>query len=393
VSQLEKLQISRAYFSDVTGELEKSNEVSEVWAQAYPRDNSPHISLAVSYLNLGQPEQCLPEALTAVRLEQDNGNARAILGYCYTALNRYAEAKATYEQALHDKLDDVFLHQVRYAIAFHEGDAAEMDNQTAWATGKAGVEPKFLSYQALSFAFFGRLGKAREMFSRAVESAARREDQKENAGTFKATAAWMETDFGNPVRARHEAKAALKLSAGQGVLTLAAVALASAGESGEALQLVDELAKRNPLATLLNGYWLPAIRARVEINLHHPTGAIELLRTSAPYERSCPENPMFTAYVRGEAYLAAGKGSAAVDEFQKVLDHSGIVWNGWQGALAHLGVARANALESRTSQGADAEAARVRALAAYRDFLTLCKDADPDIPILKEARKEYAKLQ
>jgi tetratricopeptide (TPR) repeat protein len=229
------------------------------------------------------------------------------------------------------------------------------------------------------------------MFSRAVQEAARREDQKETAGTYQATAAWVEADFGNPVPARAEAKAALTLSPGQGVLTGAAVALASAGDSNRALQLTDELAKRNPLDTLLNGYWLPAIRAKVEINLHNPTKAIGLLQTAAPYERS--EDSMFAVYVRGEAYLAAGQGTAAAAEFQKILNHSGIVGNYWTGALAHLGLARANALESRTSRGADADAARVRALAAYKDFLTLWKDADPDIPILTEARKEYAKLQ
>jgi tetratricopeptide (TPR) repeat protein len=306
-------------------------------------------------------------------------------------MNRFAEAKTAYEQALAAKLGTAFLHQNRYGIAFLEGDERELESQVAWATGKPGVEPIFLSYQALSFAFFGRLGKAREMFSRAVEAAARREDQKETAGTYQATAAWVEADFGNPVPARAEVKAALTLSSGQGVLTRAAAALASAGDSNRALQLADELAKRNPLDTLLNGYWLPAIRAKVEINLHNPTRAIELLQTATPYERS--ENSMFAVYVRGEAYLAAGQGTAAAAEFQKILDHSGIVWNCWTGALADLGVARATALESRTSQRADADAARVRALVAYKEFLTLWKDADPDIPILKQAKKEYAKLQ
>jgi tetratricopeptide (TPR) repeat protein len=283
------------------------------------------------------------------------------------------------------------LHECRYAIAFLEGDTVELERQAAWATGKPGVEPIFLSYQALSFAFFGRLEKARGMFSRAVEAATHREDQKETAATFQATAASMEADFGNPVPARAEAKAALTLSSGQSVLTRAAVALASAGESNRALQLADELAKRNPLDTLVNGYWVPTIRARVEINLHNPTRAIELLQTATPYERS--EESMFAVYVRGEAYLAAGQGTAAAAEFQKILNHSGVVWNCWTRALAHLGVARANALESRTLNRADADAARVRALAAYKDFLTLWKDADPDIPILKEARKEYAQLQ
>jgi len=391
VSQWEKLQITASYYSHVTGELEKSIEANQVWAQTYPRDNRPHVNVAVLYANLGQPERCISEALAGIQLAPDNGNARGTLANCYAALNRFAEAKATYEQALADKLDNVFLHQVRYAIAFLEGDAVGLESQVTWASGKAVVEPIFLSDQALSFAFSGQLAKAREMFSRADETAALSEDQKETAGTYQATAASVEADFGNPVPARADAKAALTLSSGQSVLTGAAAALASAGDSSRALQLADELAKRYPLDTLLNAYWLPTIRARVEINLHNPTRAIGLLQTSTAYERS--ENSMFAVYVRGEAYLAAGQGSAAAAEFQKILDHSGLVQNYWTGALAHLGVARGNALESRTSQGADADAARVRALAAYKDFLTLWKDADPDIPILKEAKKEYAELQ
>jgi predicted Zn-dependent protease len=273
------------------------------------------------------------------------------------------------------------LHQVRYAIAFLEGDTAEMEVQVAWAAGKPGVEDSFLSYQALSHAFFGRLGKAREMFPRAVESA-RRNDEKEVAGMYKATAAWMEADFGNPVRAREEAIAALTLSSEQSAQTRAAVALASAGDSSRALQLTDELAKRYPLDTLLNGYWLPAIRARVEINRHNPTRAIALLHTASPYERSMPNNPMFAVYLRGQSYLVLRSGGEAAKEFQRILDHRGVVWNGWQGALAHLGLARAYAISG--------DAAKARA--AYQDFLTLWKDADPDIPILVEAKAEYAKL-
>jgi len=391
VSQWEKLQITASYYSHVTGELEKSIEANQVWAQTYPRDNRPHVNVAVLYANLGQPERCISEALAGIQLAPDNGNARGTLANCYAALNRFAEAKATYEQALADKLDNVFLHQVRYAIAFLEGDAVGLESQVTWASGKAVVEPIFLSDQALSFAFSGQLAKAREMFSRADETAALSEDQKETAGTYQATAASVEADFGNPVPARANARAALTLSSGQTVVTGAAAALSSAGDSSRALQLADELAKRYPLDTLLNGYWLPAIRARVEINLRNPIRAIGLLQTSTPYERS--DNSMFAVYVCGEAYLAAGQGSAAAAEFQKILDHSGLVQNYWVGALARLGVARGNALESRTSQGAEADAARGRARAAYKDFLMLWKDADSDIPILKEAKKEYAELQ
>src|SRR6202795_2551585 len=171
-----------------------------------------------------------------------------------------------------------------------------------------------------------------------------------------------------------------------------------AGDAARAESLAQDLGKRYPLGTQMQSLWLPAIQAQLALDRKNPASALNALQAASPIELgqitfvnniSC----LYHVYVRGEAYLAAGQGSAAATEFQKILDHSGIVWNCWTGALAHLGVARANALEVRTSQGADADAARVRALAAYKEFLTLWKDADPDIPILKEAKAEYSKLQ
>ena len=199
--------------------------------------------------------------------------------------------------------------------------------------------------------------------------------------------------------ARQSAAEALKLvPASQGVEVEAALALAMAGDTTRAESLSKDLGERLPLDTQMQSLWLPAIQAQVALNKKNPAAALNTLQAASPIELglipfvvniSC----LYHVYIRGEAYLAAGQGSAAAAEFQKILDHSGIVWNCWTGALAHLGVARANALQAKTSQGADADAARVRALAAYKDFLTLWKDADPDIPILKEAKAEYAKLR
>jgi tetratricopeptide (TPR) repeat protein len=199
--------------------------------------------------------------------------------------------------------------------------------------------------------------------------------------------------------ARQSAAEALKLApASQGVQSEAALAFAMAGDTARAESLAQDLGRRFPLDTQMQSLWLPAIQAQLALDRKNPAVALNALQAASPIElgnsRSATILPAsIDVYVRGEAYLAAGQGSAAAAEFQKILDHSGIVWNCWTGALAHLGVARANALQSRTSQGADADAARVRALAAYKDFLTLWKDADPDIPILKEAKAEYAKLQ
>jgi hypothetical protein len=190
----------------------------------------------------------------------------------------------------------------------------------------------------------------------------------------------------------------LKLAPGsQGAEAEAALAFAMAGDTARAESLAQDLGKRFPLDTQMQSLWLPTIQAQLALGKKNPTAALTALEAASPIElgqimfvinNSCLDH----LYVRGEAYLTAGQGGAAAAEFQKILDHSGIVWNCWTGALAHLGVARANALQSRTSEGADADAARVRALAAYKDFLTLWKNADPDIPILKEAKAEYAKL-
>jgi len=247
-------------------------------------------------------------------------------------------------------------------------------------------------------AYGGHVGKARELTKRAMDSAIRA-DSKENGAIWQANAALQQAAYGNATEARRMAAEALKLApTSQGVESEAGLAFAMAGDTARAESSALELNKRFPLDTQMQSLWLPVIQAHLSLGRKNPAAALDHLQAAASIELGqitfvtsisclCP------VYVRGEAYLAAGQGSAAAAEFQKILDHSGIVWNCWTGALAHLGVARANALQARTSQGADADAARVRALAAYKDFLALWKDADPDIPILKEAKAEYAKLQ
>jgi len=239
---------------------------------------------------------------------------------------------------------------------------------------------------------------ARELTKRAVDSAIRA-DSKENGAIFQANAALEQAAYGNPAEARQSAAEALKLApASQGVEVEAALAFAMAGDTARAESLAQDLGKRFSLDTQMQSLWLPAIQAQLALDKKNPASALNTLQSASAIELgqigfvnnlSC----LYHVYVRGEANLAAGRGSAAAAEFQKILDHSGIVWNCWTGALAHLGVARANALQARTSQGADSDAARVRALAAYNDFLTLWKEADPDIPILKQAKVEYANLK
>ena len=275
-------------------------------------------------------------------------------------------------------------------------NAAKASKQQ-WYAGKP-EENRGLGLASDTEAYGGHLGKAWELTKRAVDSAVRA-DSKEDGAIWQAIAALQQAAYGNSTPARQSAAEALQLApASQGVESEAALAFAVAGDTVRAESLAQDLGKRYPLDTQVQSLWLPAIQAQVALNKKNPAAALNTLQAASPIELgqiyfvaniSC----LYHVYVGGEAYLAAGQGSAAAAEFQKILDHSGIVWNCWTGALARLGVARANALQARTSQGADADAARLRALAVYKDFLKLWEDADPDIPILKQAKAEYAKLQ
>jgi hypothetical protein len=274
-----------------------------------------------------------------------------------------------------------------------------MAEQQQWFADKPDYENFGLALASDTEAYGGHLGKARELTKRAVDSAIRA-DSKETGVIWQANAALREAALGNATEARQSAAEALKLApASQGVESEAALAFAMAGDTARAESLAQDLGKRFPLGTQMQSLWLPAIQAQLALDRKNPASALNALQPASPIELGVIQSGntcLYHVYVRGQAYLAARQGSAAAAaaaEFQKILDHSGIVWNCWTGALAHLGVARANALQSKTSQGADADAARTRALAAYKDFLTIWKDADPDIPILKEAKAEYAKLQ
>jgi eukaryotic-like serine/threonine-protein kinase len=296
-------------------------------------------------------------------------------------------------------LEDSIARSAMYGLAFLGSDSQAMAEQQQWYTSKLD-ENLGLSLASDTEAYAGRLHKARELTNQAVDSAIRA-DSRETGAIWRGIAAQREAAFGNVGDAKQTAEEGLKLYpaiASQGVAVEAALAFAVAGDTAKAESLAQDLNKRFPLDTQMQSLWLPAIRAQLALNRNSPSEAITDLQAASSIElASIPFvaniSCLYPTYIRGEAYLAARQGKEAATEFQKILDHSGIVWNCWTGAWAHLGVARANALQSRTSQGADADAARVRALAAYKDFLTLWKDADPDIPILKQAQAEYAKLQ
>ncbi|MFY9530541.1 MAG: protein kinase [Candidatus Acidiferrales bacterium] len=387
VSEREKFFIESVYYLLATGDLEKARQASELWVQTYPRDWAAPVGLGIIYASLGQYDRALVEYREALRLNPASAVNYANLVGCYLQLNRLEEARATAEEAQAKKLDSPELRPLLYQLAFLQNDAARMAEQVAWAAGKPGTEDILLAYEADTVADSGRLGKAREFSGRAVVSAERAEER-ETPASYEVDAALREALFGNAAKARQRAAAALSLPSGRDVLFGAALALAFAGDAVRAQALADDLAKRFPEDTVVQFNYLPTIRARLALNRNDASQAIEVLQAAAPYELGAPGTFAFSpclypVYLRGEAYLTAHQGREAAAEFQKILDQRGVVLNEAIGVLAHLGLARAYALQGDTA----------KARTAYQDFLALWKDADPDIPILEQAKSEYAKLK
>jgi tetratricopeptide (TPR) repeat protein len=389
-SEREKLRISTFYFFD-TGEAEKETESTQLWAREYPRDRLAHLDLAHSYQRTGRYESAIAEDLEALRLDPDYALAHYDLVSNYVYLNRLDEAKAAYQQALARNPNFTDLQLIRYHIAFLENDTGQMERLLAWAIGKPGIEDRILASAAGTEGFHGHLGKARELIQRAIESA-RRNGKKGMATWYGVDSAWGEADYGYPEHARYSARAALAEKSNRDLQIEAAITLARAGDSYPAQAVVDDLGRRFPLDTLaVNMYWLPAIRAAIELNRHNPARAIDILNATTPFE-FYPPGVLYAVYLRGLAYLSQHQGREAATEFQKLLDHSGIAGISTQGALAHLGLARAYALQEQSASGPDTDTMRAKARAAYQDFFTLWKDADPDIPILRQAQAEYRML-
>ena len=398
VSEREKLAISAWYYLNVTGELDKAAQTFQEEMESYPLKAGENVTLGVVLSAQGQYEKAAEVAKQAVRLAPDWVGGYENLSMDALALQRFDQARQAITDAQARKLDGYLLHVHLCALAFLGADPGAMADQQRWLAAKQGYEHFGLAFASDTEAYEGHVSKARELTKQAMDSAIRT-DNREDGALWQANAALQQAAYGNHSQARLAAAEAIKLaSASQDVEVEAALALAMAGDTAQAEFLAQELGKRFPLDTQMQLLWLPATQAQLALDKSDPATALTTLQASLPIELgnipfanniSC----LYHVYIRGEAYLAAGQGSAAAAEFQKIIDHSGIVWNCWTGALAHLGVARANALQARTSRGSDADAARVRSLTAYKDFLTLWKDADPDIPILKEAKIEYAKLQ
>jgi eukaryotic-like serine/threonine-protein kinase len=376
-SERERFRITAYYFVFVTGDLEKEREICQQWVLAYPRDWVAHDFLGSVLDDLGQYASAADEQSESVRLNPDNMIVRANLVSSYLSLGRLDDAETTLRDDETRKSDYPEFHVERYLLAFVRGDEAGMEQQALWAAGKPKAEDEMLALQADTAAYSGRLARERDLSAQAIASA-QRNGEKEAAASYEADAALWEALFGNSGEARRRAAVALSSSTGRDVQCEAALALAFGGDIARTQSLADDLAKRFPKDTIVQFNYLPTISAKLVLGRGDPWKAIKVLQTAGPYELSF-ENPV---YVRGEAYLAAHQGSEAATEFQKILDHRGIVLNEPIGALAHLQIGRAYAMQGDTA----------KAKAAYQDFLTLWKEADPDIPILIAAKAEYAKL-
>ena len=377
VSERERLFISAGYYDNVTGELEKYLETLELWKRTYPQHAAPPNNLAVKYNDLGQFDKALEEAREAIRLNPNSASGYSLLAAAFVGLNRFDEAKEIIGQALAQKLETTAMHRTLYRIAFVQGDATTMQQQIEWLNGKPD-EYVAQGWQSETAAFSGQLKKAQEFSNRAVELAERR-DLKEVAAQIAVGAAGRDAIFGDCRQAKEQTAKAV-VSRSPLTMVNAGNALATCGEFSQAQTIIAELTRRSPKDTVLNKILLPLVQARIELQRGNPAQAIQLLETTRPFEGYA----LFQiAYLRGQAYLNQQKGADAAAEFQKILDH-----RGWQPTsplypLARLGLARGAALAGDPA----------RARKAYQDFFALWKDADPDIPILQEARREYEKLK
>jgi len=392
-SDQEKFFISLTYDLQVTGNLDKAQQTCDLWMQTYPRAWMPHALLSGGiYLPLGKYAESVEENKIALGIDPDFSIGYSNLATSYMAVERTDEAEKALQQASERKLEIPDLFVLRYVMAFLKGDKVGMERTAALARERPGAGDWISNSEGFALAYSGHLEAARKM-SRLAADLARKTQRRDTEALYEADAAVREALFGNVPTARQRAVEAIELSKSKDVAFAAGFALALSGDSSRSQALREDLSRRLPEDTRVQFNYAPTLRALLALNDSHPLKAVELLQTTIPYELGNPSEGgsefllgagnLYPAYVRGLCYLAARQGAEAASEFQKILDHRGIVISDPIGALARLQLGRAYAMSGD----------KVRAKSAYQDFLNLWKDADPDVPILKEARAEYTKLK
>jgi len=392
-SDQEKFFISLSYDLQVTGNLEKGQQTCALWVQAYPRAWVPHGLLSGDiYAATGKWEESVEEGKIALGIDPDFSIGYANLAMSYMALGRLDEAENTLQRASERKLEIPDYFVLQYVIAFMNGDKVGMEREAALARGRRGTDDWMSNSEGFVLAYSGHMEAARKM-SQLATDLARKTERRDTQALYEADAAVREALFGNASTARQRTVDALELSKSRDVAYGVGFALALSGDSSRSQALTEDLSRRFPEDTRVQFTYAPTLRALLALNHGQPSKAVELLQTAIPYEGGSPTTGgsefllgagnLYPAHVRGLAYLAAHQGAEAAAEFQKILDHRGIVISDPIGALAHLQLGRAYALAGD----------KTKAKSAYQDFLTLWKDADPDVPILRQAKAEYAKLQ
>ena len=384
-NERERLRITANYYDHATVELEKGHEIAEVWLRTYPRDTLAIFTLGAQEMWLGRYTDAIEYELKGLALDANNAYAMSNLEESYLALDRYAEAEAVIDKQLRQFPQQVYPHRDLYLLGFLRGDIGTMERQTAWADGNPDAVQMLDAAAGETAAYYGRVHEFRQHFDKVIRAASSMEQQ-EPAAAWQAWKALWEAELGFVGVARSDARQALARSYTKAVKRIAVVALARAGNDGRALLLADELDNGYPEGSYLRLYLVATARAAVELNQGNPGRALTLLQAAETLEFSgyttMSNATLHPTYVRGEAFLALHRGSEAAAEFQKFLDHKGMVANCPLAALARLGLARALAQQGQT----------IKARATYEEFLTLWKDADPDVPIYKQAKAEYAKL-
>jgi tetratricopeptide (TPR) repeat protein len=384
----DRLHITTLYYDLATGDVKKAIESYKQWVQLYPRDDIAKGNLSSEYFLIGDYEQAANFAQQALRLDPGSAAWYENLATAYIALQRLEEAQNILNQAFSRKLDDPSMHANLYALAFLRGEPAGMQREMDWSAGKASGEDDMLALQADTEAYVGHVKKARELSRRAVE-VAQNSQLAEPAAIWQGIAALREAVYGNTAEARRGAEKVLEIAPGsRDAQILAILVLTRVGEVRRARTMLDDLAAGNVSNTVVQSAWLPTVHAQAAMIEQKPAEALELLDAVKPYERgqligNLSYSCMIPVYLRAEAYLSTKRGPQALAEFQKLIENRGVVGNCWSGALAHLGQGRAQA------QAGSVNAART----SYQEFFALWKDADPDVPILKSARAEFAKLK